>query len=258
MHLALLSPAMAAWQTPGVPTHTLAAQQAQPPVGLVATVNDPYFKISSTDVANAVTEQLQKQGVEKKPQASMNAGTPAVIYSANRPLQLAIHGLQIDPQTKRWQAQAYMLSNGQTESVKPVSGFYDAMVDVPVLNRQLQSRDVIAESDLSLRAMPERQLRKDTLTDKASLIGKSPRSIISANRAIRMNELTQPVVVKKGDGVEMHYSSQYMHIKTTGIALEDGAKGEFIRVKNEKSGKAVSAQVEDTGKVEVNHTAASI
>jgi flagella basal body P-ring formation protein FlgA len=201
---------------------------------------------------------LQQQGVENKPQASLNAGSPQVLYSADRVLSVAIHGLQIDPQTKRWQAQAYIISNGQTETVKPVSGFYDAMVDVPVLNRQLQARDVIAEGDLSIRSMPERQLRKDTITDKKLLIGQSPRSIISATRAIRANELTEPVVIKKGEGVEMKYSTRYMQIRTTGIALEDGAKGAFIRIKNEKSGKAISARVIDSGKVEVNSSAASI
>ena len=252
------SSALAAWQTPGMPTQTLAAQQAAPPVGISATINEPYFKITSADVANAVTAQLQQQGVENKPQASLNAGSPQVLYSADRALNVAIHGLQIDPQTKRWQAQAYIISNGQTETVKPVSGFYDAMVDVPVLNRQLQARDVIADADLSTRSMPERQLRKDTITDKKLLIGQSPRSIISATRAIRANELTAPVVIKKGEGVEMNYSTKYMQIRTTGIALEDGAKGAFIRIKNEKSGKAISARVIDSGKVEVNSSAASI
>ena len=90
------------------------------------------------------------------------------------------------------------------------------------------------------------------------MLGQSPRSIISAQRAIRANELTQPVVIKKGEAVEMSFTTKYMHIKTTGIALEDGAKGASIRVKNEKSGKAVSARVEDAGKVEVNGSGAAI
>ena len=256
--LLVSAPAHAAWQTPGMPTQALAAQQNMPPVGINATVSEPYFKITSEDVAKAVTVQLQQQGVENKPEASMNAGTPQVFYSADHALQVAIHALQVDPQTKRWQAQAYILTNGQTETVKPVSGFYDAMVEVPVLNRQLQAHDIISEGDISIRAMPERQLRKDTITDKKLMLGQSPRSIISAQRAIRANELTQPVVIKKGEAVEMSFTTKYMHIKTTGIALEDGAKGASIRVKNEKSGKAVSARVEDAGKVEVNGSGAAI
>jgi len=256
--LGFAATAVAAWQTPGVSVQALAEQNSVPPVGVTATVKDPYFRITSADVANAVTEQLQQQGVEKKPQASLNAGTPNVIYAADHALQIAIHALQVDPQTKRWQAQAHILSQGKTETVKPVSGFYDAMIEVPVLNRQLHQRDVIAESDLSIMLLPERQLRKDTLTDKKAMIGQSPRSIVSANRAIRRNELTQPVVIKKGDLVEMNFTTKYMHIKTSGIALEDGAQGAAIRVKNEKSGKAVSGRVEDNGKVEVNSSAAAI
>ena len=258
LNILISAPAHAAWQTPGMPTQVLAQQQATPALGISATVSEPYFKITADDVAKAVTAQLLQQGVENKPEAMMNAGTPQVIYSADHALQVAIHALQIDPTTKRWQGQAYIISNGQTETMKPVSGFYESMVDVPVLNRQVQAHDVIVDGDISLRSMPERQLRKDTITDKKLLIGQSPRSIISAQRAIRANEITAPVVIKKGESVEMGFNTKYMHIKTTGIALEDGAKGAIIRVKNEKSGKAVGARVTDTGKVEVNNSATSI
>ena len=41
-----------------------------------------------------------------------------------------------------------------------------------------------------------------------------------------------------------------------GIALQDGAKGEMIRVKNDKSEKAVSGRVVANGRVEVNTTPA--
>ena len=40
------SSALAAWQTPSMPTQTLAAQQVTPPVGISATINETYFKIS--------------------------------------------------------------------------------------------------------------------------------------------------------------------------------------------------------------------
>lgn len=250
--------ALAAWQTPNVSTQEMAEQQATPAPGITATVSAPYYKINGVDVIKAVATQLEQQGVVKKAEVTLNGGDQVVFLSADHALQVVIHALQVDPSTKRWQAQAYIMSTGKTEMVKPIGGFYGAMIDVPVLTRQFGQHDVIEATDIVTRAMPERQLRKETITDAKDLIGKSPRSAISADRPIRATEIAMPIVIKRGDAVEMTYTTQYMHIKTSGVALEDGAKGSLIRIKNDKSEKAVSGRVEAAGRVEVNSTADSM
>ena len=79
-----------------------------------------------------------------------------------------------------------------------------------------------------------------------------PRASISADRPIRSSELAEPIVIKRGELVEMRYQTPHMTIKTSGVALEDGSVGSAIRVKNEKSEKAVTARVEAAGRVSVN------
>ena len=251
--LSLAAPARAAWQTPGAP----AAGTAMPDAAMQPTPgNDAYFKITGEDVGNAIAEQLRLQAVEQKAQVSMTVGTPNILYSADHPLKIAIHSLQIDAQAHRWQAQAYILANGKTETVKPISGTYVAMVDVPVLTRQLGKSDVIEASDLTNKPMPDKYLRKDTITDSKMLIGQSPRAVISADRPIRQSEISSPILIKKGEPVQLTYTNPYMSLKTTGVALADGAKGDMIRVKNDKSEKAVSGRVVANGRVEVNTTPA--
>jgi flagellar basal body P-ring formation protein FlgA len=248
--------AKAAWQTPGTPTEALATAQNVPAVGITTSVHSAYFNITAEDVGKAVSEQLQLQAVEKKADVALTAGSPSIIYSADHPLKLSIHALQIDPESRRWQAQAYILAGGKTEIVKPVSGNYTPLVDVPVLTRQLGKNDVIEAKDLSSKAVPERFMRKDTVTDAKQLIGQSPRTIISADRPIRQGEVSSPILIKKGESVQLTYTNPYMSLKATGIALQDGAQGDMIRVKNDKSEKAVSGRVAASGRVEVNTTPA--
>lgn len=245
------SPAMAAdaWQTP-------AAAPAMQVVPAMDAGGNAYFNITAQDVAKEVANQLQLQAVETKAEASLSAGSPAILYSANHPLKLVIQALQVDTQARRWQAQANILAGGKTETVKPISGTYIALVEVPVLTRQLGRTDVIEATDITLRSFPDRLIRKDTVTDSKMLLGQSPRAVISINRPIRQAEVSSPILIKKGSPVQLTYSSQYMSIKTSGIALQDGALGEMIRVKNEKSEKAVSGRVAAAGRVEVNTTPA--
>lgn len=244
--------ANAAWQTPTTSVQEIAQAQSIPPVGITASISRAYFNITADDVGKAVAEQLQLQGIVPKANVSMSAGSPATLYSADHPLKLVVHALQVDTQAHRWQGQANILANGKTETVRPISGIYTALVDVPVLTKQLGRTDVVEANDVTIKAVPETQIRKDTVTDAKQLIGLSPRAGISANRPIRISEVSAPLVIKKGEAVQMSYSSPYMSLKTNGIALTDGAKGEMIRVKNEKSERAVSGRVIAAGRVEVN------
>ena len=250
--LLFAAPARAAWETPSLPTTQVAAAAAAPAPGITATIREPFYKVNAADVTASVAEQMHAQGVEAKAEVTLNPGTPNLLYSADHPVQVAIHTLQIDPKSKRWQAQAYFISNGKTESVKPVAGTYGALIDVPVVTRQFSRTDVIEEKDITILSVPERLLRKDTITNAKELVGLSPRAGISPNRPIHSNEITPPTVIKRGDLVEMAYETPYIHIKTTGIALEDGAKGATIRIKNQKSQHAVSAQVVSAGRVQVS------
>lgn len=125
---------------------------------------------------------------------------------------------------------------------------------MPVLTRQLRTGDIIEASDLTSKTIAARQLRKDTITETRFLIGQSPVRAISPGRPMRSGEVTQPTVVKKGDLVQMNYTTPYMSIRTTGEALENGANGALIRVKNSKTEKAISARVVSAGTVEVNNT----
>lgn len=250
LSLITVTSAHAAWEAPAVPTATMAAENALPQPGITATVSQ-FYKITSQDVGAAVAEQLQAQGIETKAEALLGPGTPGVLYTSDHPIKVSLHALQVDTKSKRWQGEVYFLGNGKTESVRPIAGTYSTLVDVPVVTRQLSKMDVIEDKDIAMISVAEPKLRKDTITDPKQLIGLSPRNGISANRPIHANEVSAPVVIKRGDIVEMSYNTPYIHIKTSGIALEDGTKGGPIRVKNQKSQLAVSAKVDGVGRVSV-------
>lgn len=247
--------AMAAnWQTPAEVAALSNASSPQSTSITVTTtpVKQDYFQVTYQDVAAEVARQLAAQGVEEKARATTMPANSPVVHSANHPLKLTLHALQIDPASRQWQAQAHILGEGKTEVVKPVSGHYEGVVTVPVLTRQLRAGDTIEPNDLTTRDIPSRNVRKDTITDPALLLGQSPRGTISGARPIRLSEISAPVVIKKGDLVDLTYTTPHMYIKTTGVALENGAQNGSVRVENEKTSKSITGRVVAAGKVEVN------
>ncbi len=248
------SQANAAWQTPAQATQLqVAATDAPTATAEVTVAGKPaYFAITNDDVAAQVSKQLQDQGFRDGVKATVNPGTSPVLATADHPLKLVIHALQVDTDASIWQGQAYIMSGNTTEMVKPIAGRYDSVVTVPVLTRQLRKGDIIEQADLEFKKVPERQLRKDSITDSSRLIGNSPIRMISPGRAIRAAEISAPTLVKKGQTVEMLYTTPHMTIRTTGQALEDGSDGALVRVQNTTSQKAVSGRVVANGQIEVN------
>ncbi len=249
--------AMAAnWQTPAqvaaLNTGATPPQATSITITTVPVAERKYFQVTYQDVAKEVARQLEAKGVEKQARATTNPANSNVLHAADHPLKLAVHGLQIDPATRQWQAQAYIVSNGETELVRPIAGHYEGMVSVPVLSHQLRRANVIEASDITMRTIPSRQLRKDTITRAEDLIGKSPRGTISGDRPVRASEITAPILVHRGDPVELTYTTPYMNIATTGTALEDGELGGLVRIKNTKSERAVTGRVVASGRVEAN------
>ncbi len=246
------------WQYPqavaSVPPTGIDISPRRTAIAVTVSAPAPYFTVSADDIGKAVSAQIRGAGRIRQGRQS-HAAAPARRARFTPPttrLPSASRALQVDSAAHRWQGQAYILSNGKTETVKPIAGFYQTQIDVPVLTRQLGASDVIAASDIEMKPMSERQLRKDTITDAAQLIGKSPHRMVSAERPIRAEEIAMPLLIKKGQTVEMTYTTAYVHIRDQAEALEDGAAGETIRVKNSKSGKAVSSRVVDAGHVEAN------
>jgi flagella basal body P-ring formation protein FlgA len=125
------------------------------------------------------------------------------------------------------------------------------MVQIPVLERQVRSGEVITADDIALSTFSGKNLRKNTITDNKELIGKSPRRMISQGRPVRQDEIGNPAVLLKGAHVTMLFKTRNLEITTLGEALENGAKGDVIRVKNLASKQIIDAVVEAPGRVRV-------
>lgn len=209
------------------------------------------FQLSYADAEEAIGFALADKGAGTKVAAVINGHKEDPIFSFNKPLAVEIRGLQFDKSSSRWNANLMFVSENAVVSAMPVSGRYEETIELPVLKRQIRSGDVISENDLQLRNFPLSATRSDVVTDLSSLIGKSPVRTISMNRPIRGQEIAMPSVVKKNDLVKMTYKSGGMLISDNGQAMEDGAQGSLINVRNVASKKMIRAMVISANEVEI-------
>ena len=89
----------------------------------------------------------------------------------------------------------------------------------------------------------------DAFSDLGELEGMAARRSIRAGEVIRANMLTAPQLVKRGDQVRIVAKREQIEVSMAGEALDNGARGAIIRVKN-SSGNQIRARVIEAGTVE--------
>ena len=67
---------------------------------------------------------------------------------------------------------------------------------------------------------------------------------------MRSGQLSSPTLVKRGDAVTMVARRDGIEVSTAGEALDAGAQGQIVRVRNAGSGQVVRMRVAGPGTVE--------
>lgn len=230
------------------------AQQAQASTSAEAAPQG-IFTVSLADAEHAVARALEREGAADIVAADITSTRLGTLYRQGQAIGIDVNTLKFDdPKAGAFSANLYFMKGEDVMSVLPVSGRYEEMIPVPVVRQRLTNSETIEEADLDEVLYPASRLRKGMALSAAEVIGKSPVRIISKGRPIRLGELKAPAILQKGDKVQMRYRTKYMVISTLGEALQDGAQGENIRVRNFESGAVVQAHVASGSEVIVGGT----
>jgi len=159
-----------------------------------------------------------------------------------------IRDLWLDRDGTRFTATVAASDGPDAQTVK-VSGRVYEVTSVPVLTRRVSANDVVAASDIRFIRVRSDALPNDAITDPDALIGMSPRRQAVDGVPLRAGDFHPPVVVHKGALVTMVVQMPYMLLTAQGRAIEDGAKGEVIKVINTQSKTTVEAAVDSPSRV---------
>ena len=133
----------------------------------------------------------------------------------------------------------------------PVAGRVYGTVDVPVLNHRVSPGDTISATDVDWVELRADQAGTDVAASEAQLIGMTPKRGIPVNQPVRVRDLQSPRMVDKGTLVTITLESPNISLSAQGKALQEGGKGDVIRVVNTQSNRIVEAVVSGPNQVSV-------
>lgn len=92
----------------------------------------------------------------------------------------------------------------------------------------------------------------DVLTDWTQLTQQQARQRIAAGQPIRASALRHAETVLRGSTVKLIIEGQGFSVSTEGLAMEDGAPGQTIQVRN-PAGAILSGRVRNAGTIDILH-----
>lgn len=151
-----------------------------------------------------------------------------------------------------------MVSAGEgahtTEKIR-LSGRAYSVAEVPVLANRVLRGDVIKSTDVKWVRMRADRVQADTLLHMDDLIGMTPKRGVRAGVPVRVTDVQRPRLVNKNDLVTIVHHVPNMILTAQGKALQHGADGDVIQIKNAQSTQVIEAEIIGPGRVAVRTVA---
>ncbi|POF56931.1 flagella basal body P-ring formation protein FlgA, partial [Vibrio vulnificus] len=113
-------------------------------------------------------------------------------------------------------------------------------------NRSLSRGEIISFSDVSTNLIELQRFRKEGYSDINQVVGAKVKRVLRPGDVVERGDIC---VVCRNEKVVIKATKDGMTITTQGTSLQDGATGEQVRVKNDKSQRIIEGIV--TGIAEV-------
>jgi flagella basal body P-ring formation protein FlgA len=132
-----------------------------------------------------------------------------------------------------------------------IIGKYEDIVKVPVLVSKTEHGAAITKEDIDYIDSPKSKLQTNTIMDANDIIGKAIKHAMPAGKPIRSSDIEKQIIVSRGKTVTILYKTPSITLKASGLAMDSGAKGDVIRVRNSTSDKIIQAEIESNERVVV-------
>lgn len=207
--------------------------------------------IEYPQIKEALYTALYDEGVFGDFEVMIPDAYQRIILPEDAPAQLSITKINVGANQDKFEATIVAPSADNPIHHFQVKGHISAVISVPVLTRNIQNGQTITERDIQYIKIKESSFSRDTIADSGVLVGMTARRLLVSGRPIKRNDIVAKQIIERGSLVILSLAEGHMNISTQAKALENGAKGDIIRVTNTGSNKTIHARVIGNNRVVV-------
>lgn len=172
--------------------------------------------------------------------------------------EVTLEQFQYDPTAGRFHGALVGTYDGRERFRLAIFGRAQPVLRVPALRRPVAPDEVITAADLTWVRVPHGQVPPAGFTDPAEIVGTQARRRLAAHRVLTERDLGPPLLVRRGHPVELIYARPGLYVTALGVAQEDGALGDRVRVINTESRRQLQGVVSGPDEVAFGSAAAAV
>ena len=109
----------------------------------------------------------------------------------------------------------------------------------------------ITDSDLVIASIRPDKVDANQVTDPEQIVGMEVRTTLRADQPISIGNIGSPILIHRGDLVEVRVLSGGVTVKTNAKSLGDGSESDLVEIETMRPRKRLVARVVQTGLVEI-------
>lgn len=211
--------------------------------------------VGAETIEQALLDAIAARGMQGRLRIRFSGPEPVLYVPSDEAPNVAVDSLDLEPTTGQFRAKVRAPAGDTRLAPVTLIGRAYAIAQVPIPTRAISAGEVISARDLTWTEIPTERLAQNIITQADDLVGFAPRRDLRAGAPILSGDVKKPIVVAKNTIISMVVRTPGMTLTAQGRALEDGAKGESIRVLNTQTKQTIQATVISPGEVLVQTAA---
>jgi flagella basal body P-ring formation protein FlgA len=210
----------------------------------------PGRPLKREDALAAVRAALVAQGAAPDSDLEIPGFNPPVVPVSGTSAPVVTQ-LDYQQDLGRFTATLTVTGDGMEPISTRISGQVADMIELPVATTRLSAGAIPRAGEVRMARVRVTAVHTEVARDPAMVIGMQLKRPIVAGTPIQMADLMQPTEVTRGEPVRLQLVANGLSVTGQGVALESGASGEQIRVRNISSQAVIQAEIVGPGIVRV-------
>ncbi len=199
--------------------------------------------VDLNNIHDVLSKALSEKGVGSKLDIVIKNTLPQITLPKSEAPTIEVKSLRYMPQHNSFEAVLVAPSVDKPLKTIAINGVVHKRIMIPVLNAPIKSGDIIGASDITYIDVRQGDMPNGALVQIADIQGMAAAKPLSAGKPIRNTDIALPRLVDRGGFVTIIYKDGPIALSAKGKALQNGAKGEMVRILNISSNKHLQGMV---------------
>jgi flagellar basal body P-ring formation protein FlgA len=199
--------------------------------------------LESADIVPVLRQALLAEGMRASDEIDFGGRAPSVSLPIEAPADLEVRQLQYDRANGRFTAT--LIAGGSHVGAQRLTlqGRVMTTARLPVLRRAIGAGETIRSADVEMVQVREDATRRDVIASADKLIGQVARQRLREREPVRETDVRAATLVARNANVTVLLQMGSLSLSVQGRAVEEGARGDTIRVLNTTSNRQIEGVV---------------